>query len=217
MKSTPMTILWPLLAAACANSHAVRPLGRHETAVTASVGGPLVQALGLTIPTPIATIGARHGIRDDLSVGGSWDLTAAAYGVAHVIPQAAWQVFESGSGRGPRITLLGAVHVLSNLSDTRVAPQLTPISSWRLGADHLIYGGVDAAAFIGHPTHFIWGPLVGLDLRLGPRLGFGVELKWLAPQHDVEPLAPTWISPGHHGFLAVLLGFSWAFAAGSAR
>jgi hypothetical protein len=39
-------------------------------------------------------------------------------------------------------------------------------------------------------------------------MGVSLEAKWLAPNYDVTPTAPAWLSPGGHGYLSVLVGVS---------
>ncbi len=159
----------------------------------------MLQALGLTIPTPILMAGTAYGVRDDLEVGVRGDATASAYGVAHVEPGVAWHPI-------PTVTLAGSLHLLSDFQAFRAAPLVTGVHAWRLG-HHLVYAGADVAVAFGNPTRVVAGPLAGTELRLG-RWGLALELKWLAPYHDVEPLAPTWISPAHHGYLSAIVGVS---------
>lgn len=172
-----------------------------------SVGGPLVSALDLTIPTPVLSLGAAHGVRDDLELTLGADVTAALYGNLHVEPGLAWHPLVRDRGPAPTVSLLGSVHVITNARDALVAPRASGIAAWRVGSGHSLYAGVDAAVVIGAPSRILAGPLLGGELGLG-RTGIQLELKWLAPYYDVDPAAPAWLSPGGRGYLSVLLGFS---------
>jgi hypothetical protein len=193
------------VAAGCASTRPTQPLPPGRLSHAASVGGPLVAAVGAVLPTPILNAGAAYGATERLTAYGNVDLTALAFGTLHVEPGAVWHPAVPSGGAVPAPAFAASLHLLTDLEQTRVAPQLTALGSWTIAARHLIYAGADTALPIGHPTHLIAGPLVGLEWRRG-RVGLGVEVKWLAPYHDVEPLAPTWISPGHHGYLSILLG-----------
>lgn len=173
----------------------------------ASVGGPLVAVKGTPVPAPILLVGGGHGISDRLDFTADADLTAAAYGVAHVVPGIVYQLRPPGAGSlAPGISAGASVHVLTNVTDTRVAPQLTAIAAFPLPYGHVVYGGGDAGVFFGDPTRIVAGPLLGAELRLGQRFGLALEMKWLAPYYDVGPTAPDWISPGSRGYFSVLIG-----------
>jgi hypothetical protein len=183
-----------------------------------SLGGPLVQALGLTLPAPMLMAGGRYGLRDDLSIGAEVNVTAAVYGGLHLAPQVAWQAVAPGAGAAPGWALAGTVHLLASTTEGEVlvAPQATALAVWRLGARHLAYGGADAVVAVpASPVRLLAGPLAGVSFALGERAGLALEAKWLAPYVDTEPAAPSWVSPGHRGYLSVMVGWSYAFGGGA--
>ncbi len=192
-------------ATGCTHTHQVRPLGKGNSAVHASLGGPLVGVFGIVIPTPILSVGAAHGVTDQLEVLGHVDLTAAAFGSAHYVMGAAWHPVISQGGAKPTLTLAGGVHVLAS-KDVLVAPTFTIASAWRIARRHLIYVGVDTALPIRAQSNFIAGPLLGAEARLGKRIGVSLEAKYLAPWYDTYPNGPNWVAPGSHGFFSLLLG-----------
>jgi hypothetical protein len=195
--------------AACSTTRAVRPVGRGQAAFNVSVGGPLVQALGTDLATPILTVGEAYGARDDLDAFVNADLTAAAYGDLHLQPGVAYHPLVRDGGAVPTLTAAGSAHVITDFSTaTRVYPQLTLTAAWLVGGRHLLYLGGDGALGLYGTTRALVGPLVGGELRAG-RIGVALEGKWIAPYYDVAPLAPTWISPASHGYLAVLAGVTF--------
>jgi hypothetical protein len=195
-----------LAAASCATSHPARPLGRGNFVGQGSLGGPIVEVNDTPIPAPILIAGAGYGATDRWDVYGRADITAAAYGNLHVEPGAAFHPLVRERGLVPTVTFAGSLHVLTDFDSFRAGPQLTGLSAWRFGArGHLVYLGVDAGTIFGGRTRVLAGPLVGVEGRAG-RLGLVVELKWLSPWYDVQPLAPTWVSPGDHGYVSLLLG-----------
>jgi len=206
-----VTFLGATLAGACATSHPARPLGRGNAIGQASLGGPLVEIFDAPAVSPILVLGGGYGLTDRWDAYGRFDVTAAAYGDLHLEPGAAFHPLVREGGAVPTVTLAGSVHLLTDFRTAlRVGPQLTALSAWRVGASrrHLVYVGADAGTLFGGQTRVLAGPLVGAEVRAGPSSGFVLEVKWLSPWYDVQPLAPTWISPGDHGYLAVLVGYN---------
>jgi hypothetical protein len=54
--------------AACTTTHVIRPLGRGNTALNASLGGPLVELGSVVTPVPIPRLYARRSGRCIFSV-----------------------------------------------------------------------------------------------------------------------------------------------------
>ena len=193
-------------AAGCATTHQVRPLGKGNASVNASLGGPLLGLFGGVFPGPIVSVGGAYGISDKLDVLMHADVTAAAFGNLHLDPGVAWHPLVTEGGPVPTLTLGGSVHLFTNFKDALVAPDLTFAAAWRLGKRHLIYTGVDAGIAIRTQVRPIVGPFVGAEARVSKRVGLTLEVKWLAPWYDTTPAAPVWVSPGGYGFISVLLG-----------
>jgi hypothetical protein len=189
----------------CTPAHAVRPLGRGHGVLEAALGGPLVRVSGNDVPMPILSLGGGYGLRDDTELTLHGDVTAGVFGVLHLEPGAAYHPIVREAGLIPTLTVAGSVHLLTNIEDTLVAPHLTGAAAWRIRRRHLIYLGVDTALALRGRDRLIVGPLVGGEARIG-RVGVSLEMKWLAPNYDVTPTAPDWLSPGGRGYFAVLLG-----------
>jgi hypothetical protein len=192
----------------CAQGRVVRPLAVGEQVLGGSLGGPVVALFGAAFPAPILQVSAARGLRERLAVAGNLDLTAALYGTLHLEPALVWHPLVRDRGPVPSLGLAGSLHVLTDFGDLLLAPQLSGVASWVAGQRHVLYAGVDTAFVRRTTTRLVVGPLLGAQTRRG-RLDLTVELKWLAPNYDVAPLAPSWLSPGHHGFLSVLLGLGY--------
>lgn len=209
----PVAILSLLALSACASSHFVRPLGRGNGAVHASLGGPLVKLGGAVFPTPIATVGGGYGVRDDVDVYLDANLTALAFGDLHLTPTVAWHPLISERGAVPTVTVAGSLNFLTDFEVARALPQLTAAAAWALGRKrHMIYAGFDlAVSFEGKGWVPLVGPFVGGELRVGRRVGLTLEAKWIAPDFDSTPPAPAWIAPAGQGYLSLLLGLNVYF------
>jgi hypothetical protein len=192
----------------CTSSHFVRPLGKGNGVVHASLGGPFVQALGTTLPAPIFSLGGGYGVRDDMEVILHADLTGAAFGILHLEPGFVLHPLVRDGGWVPTLTVATTLHILTNFSDVRAVPQLTGAAAWRIKQKHLVYLGADLG-FGFQPSGFspLWGPFAGGEARIG-RVGISLELKWIAPHRNVAFAAPAWVSPSSQGYLSLLLGLN---------
>jgi hypothetical protein len=199
-----------LLATACSTSHVARPLGRGNAVGQASLGGPLVEVSETPIAAPILSLGGGYGLSDQWDGYARADVTAAAYGTLHLEPGVAFHPLVREAGGVPTVTVAASAHVLTDLRELRLGPQLTALAAWRVGATrrHLVYVGVDAGTLVPGRVRVLAGPLAGAELRVGRRSGLALEVKWLSPWYDVGPLSATWISPGNRGYLAILLGYN---------
>jgi hypothetical protein len=211
--------VFALFFPACSTFGPVQPLAPGETALGVSLGGPLLQTLGTVFPTPVLTVTAARGLHSrpldvPWAVTGAADVTAALFGDLHLEPGLVAYPIVRKAGAIPTVAVAGSLHVLANRHDSLFAPHLAGIASWHLSQCLLVYTGADAAMAIKSPAAPIVGPLGGVHWVTG-RGRFGLEVKWLAPYHDVEPAAPTWIAPFHHGYFSVLLAAGYHF--GGAR
>ena len=214
-RARPLGLALAVFVAGCSTFRPVQPLDPGQTALGVSLGGPLLNTLGTVFPTPILNVVAARGLRSRAgnmpwAVTGALDITAALYGNLHLEPgMVAYPIVQTG-GAVPSVAVAGSLHVLANRHDSLFVPHLAGIASWRWGAQLLVYTGGDAALAIKTPAAPLIGPLAGAEWVHG-RGRFGLEVKWLAPYHDVEPAAPTWIAPFHHGYFSVLLGAGYQF------
>ena len=209
--STTFTTLFVLVMGAmlgCSTTRTVRPLGSGNAAFGVSAGGPLVHAVGADLATPIVSVSEAYGVSDDLDAFANVDLTAAAYGDLHLQPGAAYHFLVRDAGPVPTLTAAASAHVLTDFDRVRVYPQLTLTAAWLIRHRHVLYLGADGAVGLVSRTRFLIGPLLGFELRAG-RVGVGLEGKWIAPYYDVEPTAPSWISPSSHGYLSLLVGLTY--------
>ena len=201
-----------LFFAACSTFRPVRPLDPGATALGVSLGGPLLQTLGTVFPTPILSVAGAHGMQAagamPWAVTGALDVTAGLYGNLHVEPGVVFHPIVHEAGLAPTLAVAGSLHVLANRHDALIAPHVAAAVSWRPATAFVVYTGADAAMAIAAPARLIAGPLGGVEW-VRTRWRYGLEVKWLAPYHDVEPAAPTWIAPFHHGYFTVLLGASY--------
>lgn len=213
-----------LLAGGCSTVHGIRPIGKGAVSVDASLGGPITQVFGMPIPLPLTTVGATVGATDTTDVHAAVHPTAAAMFGIGAGEVGVSQQFLAPRGARPRLsadlTLLGAAGDV----DPDTAPkggfrfffQPTALAGWDYGkaGQHTVYTGFTAFCEAADPLAAVGGVV------LGNRFGFGrshldLELKWLNPWDDGEPVVPEFAAPGQMG--AVSLQFGYGFRFGGAQ
>ncbi|NLG17796.1 MAG: hypothetical protein GX556_10735 [Fibrobacter sp.] len=77
-----------------------RTIGKGNTGVELSLGGPLMTNLGVAMPIPNLYLGGRFGVREDLDISGHLNLTSPIIpGIAlDLITSAHWVPFQPGTG-----------------------------------------------------------------------------------------------------------------------
>lgn len=73
--------LFSFLLFSCGPTRFVEPLRKGQNAISATAGGPIISVPGIaTIPLPMSSITYGRGLTDDLTIYGSYFLTAAVFG-----------------------------------------------------------------------------------------------------------------------------------------
>jgi hypothetical protein len=198
-----------VLLSACAQSHWVRPLGKGNGVVSASLGGPFVHLFGVDIPAPIVSLNGGYGVRDDLDVFARLDVTGAAFGDMHLEPGVVLHPVISEGGAIPTVSIATSLHILTNFKEGRAIPQVSAALAWRLWKRLLVYFGGDLGLAFGPVATFraLGGPFLGGEVKVG-RVGLSLELKWIAPQYESNWAAPAWVGIGGYGYLSLLIGIN---------
>jgi hypothetical protein len=193
-----------IASAGCTSSHILRPLGRGNGVVHASLGGPM----HLGIPLPVLSVGGGYGVKDDLDLFAHADLSALAFGVVHVDHGFALHPLIRERGWVPTLTLGASLHLMTNFRSARAIPQLTLGAAWRIRTRHLVYVGSDLGLSMGEVFYALFAPFLGGELRVGKRVGLSLEAKWIAPQYDTTFAVPYWSAPGNQGAFSIVLGLN---------
>jgi hypothetical protein len=206
--------VWIAVLGGCSASRAVSPLGKGNTAITTSMGGPVVSYAGVPLPVPIGSVGAAHGVSDRTNIYGSFYWTPVLlFGIPGADLGVATELF-GPMGARPRLMAGATTHVF--FGDTaagdprggvRVFPDLSAIGSWPIGPHDrsTVWTGLDLLVQTAAPADVFLSPLVGAEVRPG-RVGLRAELKWLAATVDNLQGVPDWYGIGHRGALSLQLG-----------
>jgi hypothetical protein len=193
----------------CGYPHTVRNVGAGQTALHASVGGPLFDNLGAPIPIPAVMVGAQRGVTDWWDAHASLNLLAAAYRTAGIDAGSTLRLLRQRGGV-PEVTGTLRLSLLTNFVDgARVYPELEAFASWLVGRRWLLFGGLstlyDFFWRTGPRVH--WAPTLGAEVGFGRRYSLGLALRWISPQAETDRLAVDYVAPGGQGMVAIQIGF----------
>lgn len=210
-------VLFTVLA--CAPTRALAPLQAGQSALTASIGGPIVEVYGAPLPLPISSIGYVRGL-DGKTNGHAtvYPTNLALFGVFGFDLGVSRELVMPGGAR-PRVmadlteyTFFGNAAEGDPKGGFRTFPDVSFIASWPIGPeDHartVPYVGIDQ--FVQPFPSFRWVPslVVGDELRIGRHFGLQLETKWMAPLSDTDPVVPHWYGLANHGAFSVQIGFN---------
>ncbi len=182
-------------ALGCGTMNLARTLGRGNTEIAASVGGPLIGVGQAVFPTPQVRVGVRHGATDDVDVMGHLALDAVGSAFLALDGGVVGQMTRTRGGFA--MALSARMHLVIDLDD--LAPPTFfpevglhlehPIDTW--GS---FFFGVGGFAQIDAPRErpFLFlSPYLGLEVFLDPqtnaegvateRMGFALQVGWINP------------------------------------
>ncbi|MEI8256164.1 MAG: hypothetical protein WCJ30_10885, partial [Deltaproteobacteria bacterium] len=206
---------------ACATTHLARPVGRGQTRISLSAGGPLAQVGGATIPVPMATVGIAHGLSDAVDVhadfhpfswifspgDGSIGVLGGTMGLAvHPIPL--------GNGNGRHWLTLGAdVLGFTNRLDAELLTNLWIAGSidptWWLSLAAGLHNTIVVASTNGYQSRrspYLPTLFAQIALRPSRRVSIDVEARWYGFSENSVNLVPAYVGLGDLGALGVLFG-----------
>lgn len=218
-----------LLLAGCATAHRTRTVGRGHAAASLSLGGPLMTNLGAPVPVPVAFLGGRYGLRDDLDVSLDVNLTAPIILGLPLDAKTAvhWAPIQPGlrgqdADRGWSVVGSGSLDWVTDF-DTgfRVFPALTATGAYR----HRFvapYLGLTLALNFWAPFErtnpFALSSHVGAEFLLGEHVGLGLELQIMGLSTNLWGSGMDWVNLAEGeaaerkvGALAPMLAFSYDF------
>lgn len=210
-------ILCASVSIGCAPRMALEPVGDGEFRYGASLGGPLVAALGTTIPIPNASVGGRYGVGADLDIEGNAYLLPLAYSIVSMDVGLAWYPLQTPSATislEPRVLLFASVK--SRVTERfRIYPAISTTLSTPLGVGRG-YAGMDVSAIVSTPTYdpepvrVLLSPLAGVRWDVGDRVTLTTELKWVGVNVRTNATV-EYVNPFGVGGLAPSIGidFPW--------
>lgn len=95
---------------ACAPTRYYKPLDEGQHSIHTSFGGPLITVPGVaTMPIPFSSVGYGFGVKNNLTIYGSWQTTSAVFGVIHTdfgVTSHLWKNENMGVSLSPGLTFM---------------------------------------------------------------------------------------------------------------
>lgn len=211
------------LSLACAPTRALAPLEAHQVAVTAAIGGPMVEFAGAPLPLPISSLGVVYGIDGRTNLHATvYPTNLALFGLFGADVGASREVL-APDGPRPRVMADLTLYVFAGdiaagdpAGGVGVFPDVSAIASWPLALGRTVpYVGLDNFVEVAPGLRYVPSLVVGDELRVGRRVGLQLEGKLIAPWVDTNRWVPHWYGISRHGAFSVQLGVNVYFGEGA--
>ena len=132
----------------CTPSRFVNTLPEGETQVGFSLGGPMQNLFGLTIPTPYSSVVVGHGLRDDITLYGGLHTTALVFNTLQTDLGVTKRLYQSDSSQLwiPDVSGSFTLNTLLEMKDGAfdLFPQIDLNAVWKYGENknNFFYLGV---------------------------------------------------------------------------
>lgn len=224
--ATAMAIVASGALTGCSATRGVRPVGKGNTAVGLSVGGPFFRNLGAPMPVPLISAHARHGVgeRTDIDFG----LHAPLIGAFGVDAGASYLLVDQNGAR-PALSVGGRALLWANALtltgkdnpntgegypfSVRVFEQAYANVSWRFGEQLTVWTGLDLFAQIER-LQVLPSIVAGVEWRPSKKAwipGITLEAKHLALLSNQQFEVVDFIGIGGYGAFGLQVGFNFYF------
>lgn len=209
----------------CAPSRLVKPLEKGEQQVNASLGGPLINFAGTTIPIPFTSLTYANGVADKTTAFASLHITSLMFGVFQTDIGVVRELYspDSISRITPGISIAPAANIAFDKweNNFRFWPQIDLNAYWMLGKQrqHYFYTGLSNwLEFRQKKAHgeiqrnqWIFNPQIGIVLSKS-KWKHQIEMKYLAPEIRNDNVVVDYAKPfGNKGAMGVYYSVSRKF------
>jgi hypothetical protein len=198
---------------ACAPAGIVSPLKKGEHAVSAHLGGPMIQFAGVPMPVPLSGVEYYYGLSNRISLTGGAGLTALSFGTGQISAGLITSILPVDESRRTGISAFGKAHFFLDhwQGNFRFYPE-TGIHVFHDIGKHRFYTGGSAWFETRFPSAArtsgnLWVPMIhaGWQKAAG-KWQPSIELKWIAPNLSSEHLVVDYIGAGNRGTFGLYFG-----------
>jgi hypothetical protein len=191
----------------CSTFYGSRIIEKGDIALDFSAGGPFVN-IGVPVPLPNTTIGARYGIQDNLDIGMHLYPTCAYFGLFGIDIGNNYRILEEDS---IFITTSENLYYFTNFKKDRLFVDWTLISGKSLYFDKFVVYLVSNIFILNYPFKTGWSCGIGTNIELLENFYLLIETRWLLPYEDNSYTGIKWIGPFNRGVLSINLGVNYVF------
>jgi hypothetical protein len=208
-----------LLVASCGVTSPVRVLDEGQSAVSLSLGGPLVSLGGVVFPVPYLNAGYAYGVTDTWTTQANLHVTSLLFNDLGLDAGAAARLVRE-RGLVPEVTVK-----LQGLFFTTFSPGAHSLflananvnASYAIGKRTFVYAGAEQTYQFSPSSYFI-SPLAGIQLPLSSVIDLQIESKWMAANRFTgHGLLEGFGSIGDAGSIGLFFGVQYALGGRGAR
>lgn len=204
----------------CAPSRFVKPLAKHQQAVSLSVGGPVISSDALTIPAPFLTAAYGYGLDSSLTGFAAVNLTSAIYGNVQVELGVTRNLFRQ-KGTMPGVSISPVANIIHRpKASAKLYPQVDLNAYWDFNRHrNFFYAGISnwfelsgkKAAGLKQQNHWLLSPQLGQTF-VRKQWDFTIEAKIIAPGLKNNYSTVEYKTPfGSNGAFGVYFGYTRKF------
>ncbi|MFN6013680.1 MAG: hypothetical protein ACK47F_03215 [Flavobacteriales bacterium] len=212
----------------CAPSRFIKPLNHKQHAISASLGGALMDVPGITtIPMPNTSLGYGYGVMPEMTVYGNWYTTAAIFGDIQLDAGCSYRVWKNNK---MGVTVNPSVNFMVDVfeKNARLWPQLDAnyyVDYWTRSdgnkttnqKTNFLYAGFsnwfELQSSRAHqqeqPVRLLFNPQIGHTFQRG-KWDFNLEVKFLTPYVSNKNIVIDYFSPfGNFGGMGTYFGLTY--------
>jgi hypothetical protein len=216
-----------LLCLSCSVVQPVRVLQEGVTQGSIALGGPWLPKSSPTYIVPYLSLGAMHGVSENVTLVGNLHGTVGAFGVLGADLGAAMRLLKQ-QGAVPELTAKAQVYGFVDLAGggtstrpstpdgatsagaIRVYPHITLNGSYELANNLLGYVALENTLQFGEKFGYFFTPGIGLQYSFSPNTSIQAEWKWSAANIDTRyGIFQGQSSIGGNGNWGLFLGFNF--------
>lgn len=226
LKSNNILFLIALLfVVGCAPSRHVKTLNKGQSAVSANLGGPMINLFGTSVFIPFSSLEIGHGLKDDITLFGGIHTTALLFSTVQtdIGITKRWLQPDSLNKLIPGISTSFVANTMIDTKEGAVNfyPEIDVNAYWeyRKNKNHFIYIGIgnwfDLSINRAHnesqQTHWIFNPHVGHTWQR-ENWNYNLEFKYLAPNLSNENMVVDYVKIfGSKGASGIYFGVTRRF------
>lgn len=203
-----------LLLVSCGVTHPIRVMDEDASALVVSLGGPLADFSGVTIPVPYLNAGYCYGLSDAWTVESNVHVTSLLFNDLGIDAGAATRLVRE-HGAVPEVTLKlqGMYFTTFNAGAHSIFLGHTNLNaSYRIGARWLAYAGTEHTVQFS-PSSYFFTPFIGVQFPVSSAIDLQVESKWMAANHFTgHGLLEGVGAIGSHGSVGIFVGLQYALS-----
>ncbi len=206
---TLFVVVMIVMLNACSATQPVRVLRDGQSALTGSLGGPVVPGKSPLGFIPYLNVGYLYGLSDEITLQTSAHALPAVFGTLGLDLGLATRLCREKSWQ-PELTMKVQTLLFTDFQAARCYPLLSLVGSYEIGERSLFYGGLETV-FQFNDSKLYYTPLLGVQLPLSKSTTIQTECKWMASNINTSSGVFEGLGAiSSHGAFGIFVGLNYA-------